>query len=155
PHVFGGDVGSGWIERLAEENDNLRAAFDFCEADERRAESALRLTAALHWYWFTRVHLREGQARTLAALRRKELASPRLRARALTAAGYAAMWIGDDAIMPALGPEILALVHELDDNELYAYALCGLGAAAVNRGANKAARPLLGEAVARARAQGN
>jgi non-specific serine/threonine protein kinase len=154
PHIFGGESDRALIGRLERENDNLRAAFAFCEADERRAESALRLVAALHWFWFARGHLREGRARVAAALPRRALAAPAVRARALAAAGYVAMWVGDYADMPVLLGESLSLARELGDRALGAYALCGLGAAATIEGDAAAARTRLTEAAALAREPG-
>jgi tetratricopeptide (TPR) repeat protein len=151
PHIFGGDSDRGWIDRLDEENDNLRAALDLCEADERRAEPALRLAAGLHWFWFARGHLREAHVRITGALRRRALAPARVRVRALTAAGSLAMWVGDYAAMSGLLTEGLALARELGDLQLTAYALAGLGAAGVNAGDTAAALPLLVEAAALAR----
>ena len=42
----------GWQERLAEDLGNLRAAADWFEQDPDAIEDALRLAAALHWFWF-------------------------------------------------------------------------------------------------------
>jgi non-specific serine/threonine protein kinase len=156
PHIFGGD-GREWVDRLEEEHDNLRAAFDFCEADPRdarRAEAALRLASALHWFWFARGHLREARERMDAALRRRALASPTVRARALVASGPLAMWVGD---FTAMGPPLregLAIARNLGDLWLSGYALANLTAAAVNTGDTAAARGLAAEAVATARAAG-
>jgi non-specific serine/threonine protein kinase len=160
PHVFGGEGDRTWIGRLEEENDNLRAAFDTCEAgmaagDARRAEAALRLVASLHWFWFARGHLREGRAWTAAALAHRKRAPAEVRALALAAAGYVAMWVGDYAGMAPVLHESLACAREIGDRRLSAYALSGLGAAAITQGDPASALPLLGESVALSRAEGD
>jgi non-specific serine/threonine protein kinase len=151
PHIFGGEVDREWIRRLDEEHDNLRAAFDWCEADGERVGFALRLASAVHWFWFARSHLREGHKRLTAALARRERAPLRDCARALSAAGYLAMWMGNYAAMSPLLNESLAIARRLDDQRLAALAQCGLGAAAVLSGDAAAARPPLEEAAAHAR----
>src|SRR5205823_2564575 len=143
-----GATNGAWIDRLEEENDNLRAALDFCEEDDSRAEAELRLVAGLHWFWFARGHLREGHARIGAAVARRASAAPRVRARALAAAGYVAMWVGEFSAMSALIEESLGLARELGDLRLRAYALTGIGAAATLGGDPAAARPRFEEAVA-------
>jgi non-specific serine/threonine protein kinase len=153
PHIFGGENDRVWIDLLEEENDNLRAAFDHCQAGERRAEAELRLVAALHWFWFARGHLREGRDRIASALRKRAGAPAAARARALAAAGFVALWIGDYAAMPAVLEEALAIARGLGDRKLCSYALSGIGAAAAVRGDAAAARPFLEEAVALAREQ--
>ncbi len=151
PHIFGGEAGGTFIHRLEIENDNLRAALDFCHGDPRRAEAALRLCAAVHWFWFARGQLREAHARMGAALRLKALASPGTRARALAAAAILALWVGEFSDMHALATESVTLARDLGDVRTTGYALCALGAAAVNRGDPAAARVLLAEAVTLAR----
>ena len=156
PHIFGGDGDRGWIDRLQEENDNLRAAFDFCQApgdDARRAEAALRLATGVHWFWFARGHLREARAYMTAALGRRSRVPTPVRARALAAASSLAMWVGDFAGMSTLATESLALARDLGDPQISAYALTVLAAATVNSGDAASALPLLTEAVALARAQ--
>ncbi|WP_026332399.1 tetratricopeptide repeat protein [Deinococcus apachensis] len=56
-----------WLERLSTEHDNLRAALAWL-LERRDAGAALRLAAALHWFWYVRGHHREGLALLEAAL---------------------------------------------------------------------------------------
>jgi non-specific serine/threonine protein kinase len=151
PHIFGGASDREWMRRLDEEHDNLRAAFDWCEADGERVEFALRLASALHWFWFARSHLREGHKRVTASLAHRERAPLHVCARSLSAAGFLAMWMGSYAEMRSLLEESLAIARRLDDPRATAYAQCGLGAAAVLRGDGATARPSLEEAAALAR----
>src|SRR5207302_1652825 len=60
----------GWQERLAEDLGNLRAAADWFEQDPAGGEDSLRLTTALHWFWFGLGHYREARRRLEAALAR-------------------------------------------------------------------------------------
>ncbi len=152
PRIFGGESDRVRIQRLEGENDNLRAAFDWCHADEARAEAALSLAASLHWFWFARGHLREGRARMAASLPLRARAAPLVRAQALAAAGYLAMWVGDYDGMRGHLRECLALARALGDPRLSAYALTGLGAADSLLGDPAAARGALASAVALARA---
>jgi predicted ATPase/DNA-binding SARP family transcriptional activator len=45
-----------WIDRLEREHDNLRAALEWSFTEEGGAEAALRLTAALGWFWWVQTH---------------------------------------------------------------------------------------------------
>jgi predicted ATPase len=66
PHLFAADQ-IAWLERLALEHDNLRAAIDFA-MERADAPTALRLVTALRSFWYTRGHYDEGRQRTLRAL---------------------------------------------------------------------------------------
>ncbi|MEV0378815.1 BTAD domain-containing putative transcriptional regulator [Nonomuraea sp. NPDC050643] len=52
---------TGWIERLTAERDDFAAALRWV-LDERDTESALRLCAALNWYWWMRGYRQESAA---------------------------------------------------------------------------------------------
>jgi non-specific serine/threonine protein kinase len=60
--VWGAD-GATWIERLAVEHDNVRAALSWSLADTTResAEAGLRLAVAAQNFWFVRDYLIEGR----------------------------------------------------------------------------------------------
>src|SRR6185503_15069234 len=58
--LFNGPEQSTWLERLANDHDNLRAALRFT-LEHKDAEAALRLCVALWRFWFWRGHLREGR----------------------------------------------------------------------------------------------
>jgi predicted ATPase len=83
-----------WLERLAVEYDNLRAALEwFSERGE--AEHDLRLAGALGLFWQLRFHWRQGRARLEAALVRSGNISEAARAKALAAAAHLTRSIGD------------------------------------------------------------
>jgi predicted ATPase/DNA-binding SARP family transcriptional activator len=71
------------LRRLRDEQPNLRAALNWLEADPARHDDALRLAAALGWFWTLGRHL-EGRE-VLRRLITKPARSPQVRARALQA----------------------------------------------------------------------
>ncbi|HET7339678.1 MAG TPA: adenylate/guanylate cyclase domain-containing protein [Candidatus Dormibacteraeota bacterium] len=94
PNLFGSEQ-KKWLDRLALDNDNFRAAFDWVisRGDARRA---LLLGAAYWRFWQMRGHLREGRARLEAILAMPGARDDRAaRARGLEAAGGVAYWQGD------------------------------------------------------------
>lgn len=108
PHVFA--FSAQWLDRLADEHDNLRAALDHLdELDE--TQDALRLAGALQRFWIVRGHLAEGRRRLegLLALDERPTAP---RAKALNGAGLLAINTGDPAAARRLAQEALEL-HEL------------------------------------------
>ena len=73
-----------WSSRLDRDHDDLRAALDWLS--NTNPEAALGLAGTLGWFWFTRGHLSEGEARLKAALMVSG-ANAQDRMRALTASG--------------------------------------------------------------------
>ena len=89
PGLYGPDA-PAWIERLEVEHDNLRAALDWAlgpAAGQGQAARGLRLAGALEYFWFLRVHRREGLARLQQALAHTDDAPSAARAQALYSAG--------------------------------------------------------------------
>jgi non-specific serine/threonine protein kinase len=91
PEVLGPDQ-ARWHAHLETEHDNLRAALA-CYVQAGDAAAALRLAAALRWFWYRRRHWDEGYA-----LPARVLALPgaqartAVRAEVLEGAGLFAMW---------------------------------------------------------------
>ena len=83
-----------WLDRLDEENDNIRAAVSWAVA-AGEIELALRLAGALVRFWSTRGLMREGRARLSEALAAPGSVAPATLAKAHFAAGYAAVGEGD------------------------------------------------------------
>lgn len=132
-----------WLHRLEAEHDNLRAALARALAQAGDDSSAaLRLAAALHWFWFVRGYWSEGRewlAKALATDKplpappspdreREEGGVPLLsaRARALNAAGLLAWYQGDVAVARALLEESVTLCRQTTDQHNLAYALAYL-----------------------------
>ena len=115
---------SEWSDRLERDHDDLRAALDWL--GEHDAEGELRLAGALGWFWLSHSHIAEGRRRVSRALT-AAAADSRLRARALTAAGVLAAWLGDVDDGRAELEEALELWRRLGDEAELASALDALG----------------------------
>jgi predicted ATPase/DNA-binding winged helix-turn-helix (wHTH) protein len=89
---LGGRRQAGWHARLETEHDNLRAALTW-SVQTGDAERALRLVAALHWFWYRRRYWEEGYAWPARVLALPGAQEPTpLRARVLESAALFAMW---------------------------------------------------------------
>jgi len=102
-------------DELAPDQDNLRAALDWLEANDR--PRAMQLAGALFWFWYVRGHHSEGLARVdqLLAYSRHGSA-PADVARALLSAGAFAHFQGRTSVkLPRLN-EALALFRTLGDH---------------------------------------
>ena len=126
---------AAWLDRLALDHDNLRAALDWCLGAPERAEHGLRAGAALLHFWLIRGHAREAHQRLAALLSCPGAQRPSPgRSRALVAAGLLALWQGgDDAAAERLLEESLTLCHTLGDRRGTADALRVLGELAQRR----------------------
>ena len=145
-----------WLDRLALDHDNLRAALDWLvQAGE--VTKALRLATALRYFWRVRGHYREGGERLRQILARPEAAltsSPSdtllatVRARALNAAGYLQWVQGNTVAAQNLLQEALTLGRAVPDAAATAFALRYLGLAANARQEQTTARQFLEESLA-------
>ncbi len=108
-----------WLERLEQEHDNLRAALEWAledAADEQatmRRDIALRLSAALWYFWWMRGHYSEARTFLEQVLTRSEGASVSLRVKVLQACANAALYQDDYARVEVLAEQSLALYREL------------------------------------------
>jgi DNA-binding SARP family transcriptional activator len=127
PHLFGGAGNPSWVVRVDHEVSNLRAASEWYLGEEGQGEAALRLLAAIHWYWFTRGRFMEARRELEAAMARSPDAAPRVRAKARAALAFAALWQEDHASVPAMLGDAIPILRELNDPHLLAYALIPLG----------------------------
>jgi predicted ATPase/DNA-binding CsgD family transcriptional regulator len=113
-----------WSARLETEHDNLRAALAWLLAEVDRAEDALRLGGALHWFWYLRGHHREGLRWLEASVAfSREDAPSSARVRALAGAGLFASHLADYPRSRARLRESLAIGRTLGNASDVAYAL--------------------------------
>jgi predicted ATPase/class 3 adenylate cyclase len=88
------DGAVGWLDRLAREHDNVRAALRW-SLDHGEQELGLRLASAIWRFWMQRGHLREGREwfeRLLPAGEAADTVDPGVLAAAHTAAGGIVYW---------------------------------------------------------------
>jgi predicted ATPase/DNA-binding CsgD family transcriptional regulator len=109
-----------WLQRLDMEHDNLRWALEWSKAEN--SDKWLRLTAALHQFWFIRSYFTEGREWLEGALGSVSDAPPSVRAVALCGAGILAWRQGDTKGKP-LFEQSLALFRQSQDRWGTAYAL--------------------------------
>ena len=143
-----------WLERLETEIDNLRAALEWL-IDRQEAESALRMCAALAWFWGIRGYWTEGRTwlqRALDGTARGRLERTPVRMRALQGAGWLAHVQNDGSSARTLLEESLSFAREVDDGHAIAWALHLLGRVTYFEGDLTAASELGHAALALSRA---
>ncbi len=121
-----GTAEAGMLHRLDLEEDNLRAALQWC-VSEARAEEGLRLAAALGGYWYVRARLQEGRAWMEQLLALGYSGSSMTRARALSAIGALMVLQQDPEQATPFLEEGLALTREQGHKELEGWLLNSLG----------------------------
>jgi predicted ATPase/DNA-binding CsgD family transcriptional regulator/transcriptional regulator with XRE-family HTH domain len=145
-----------WYLRVEREHDNLRAAlrwlFDQETPEER--EAAVRLAAALGWFWVIRGYPVEGRRwldKALSRLQTELLGEDHaaLRLRTLLEAGSIFLLQGDFTQARVLQEEALALAQQWRDPTAIAQALTYLGTCAVYAGELVEGVRLLSEAQTR------
>jgi predicted ATPase len=150
-HFYTPDA-AAWISRLAENNDNLRAALRWA-LDGGDADTALRFTAALWSYWYLTGQIAEGRAVTSAVLHRHDsISACRPFARTLLGAGQLALAGGDYRHGRALLDRSIAIHRAVHDARGTAEALLAAGFAARLSDQATEARGLLDQACTLARA---
>jgi tetratricopeptide (TPR) repeat protein len=110
-----------WLHCLAQEMDNIRAAFETWMASSEEKQRALTLASDLRWFWCTQGYWREGSEwleRALNVADAKELYVPAERARALKTLGQLGrMRHGSaEAVLPLL-EESLRIYETLGDQD--------------------------------------
>jgi predicted ATPase/serine/threonine protein kinase/DNA-binding CsgD family transcriptional regulator len=136
-----------WLELLGQEHENLRAALSWF-VKLKEAEKALRLGAALAWFWVACGYLSEGRQWVEKALTESEGVAAYIRGKGLNAAGILACSQGDYRRAATLGEESLTLFRELADQRGIALSLNVLGYVARLRGDYAAARSMCEESLA-------
>ncbi|MGH7338636.1 MAG: ATP-binding protein, partial [Myxococcota bacterium] len=128
--LLGGGHQAAWLDRVAEDRDNLRAALAWF-VRHGPADHGLRLGAALRRFWRSRGYLAEGREWTSALLALLALPGARThtgaRAKALHAAGGFANQQGDYVEARAFFEEGLDIYRELGDLHGIGWGLIYLG----------------------------
>jgi predicted ATPase len=138
-----------WLERLAEEHDNLRAALEWA-ADDGDPDVGLRTGAALWRFWQVRGHLDEGRRR-MERLLGSGLGSAPARAAAELTLARCAFIQGDFAALQRYFQACVPLHRERGDDHSSGFALMIMGAATSTRGDTDQGLALLHEALDLAR----
>jgi predicted ATPase/DNA-binding XRE family transcriptional regulator len=115
-----------WLAQLDAEQENLRTALTWSQAQPDGGETMLRLAAALFWFWFFRGYWTEGQDRLEAALAKSAARIP-ARAACLWGAGVMALYQLNEKTARAHLDASVTLAGEIADRENLGYALINLG----------------------------
>jgi tetratricopeptide (TPR) repeat protein len=139
-----------WLVRLDLDHDNMRTALDWSVG--HRADQAMRLGAALWWFWDLRGRFTEGRERLDVCLRLERPATPSVeersvRARLLNGAGNLASSQSDPRVEARFHLEALAIRRELGDRRGVAGSLNNLGGVAIAQRELELARSLYEESL--------
>jgi predicted ATPase len=154
-HLFGGPLQSEWLSHLDDEHDNIRAALEWSQADNREPDASLRLVVGMWHFWEIHGYLAEGRRWLEAALAATRDVVSDVRAHGLTGAGILAYMQGDYAAAFALHEESLDLHRRLGDASSIALALSNLGNVAMELGDYARARACHEETASLQRMLGN
>lgn len=105
-----------WLDRLATEHDNLRAALAWSFGGHDSA-LGLRLSTSMWLFWYTRGYLSEGRAWLERGIASNGEDATELRAKALDGAGWIAMFQGEYEAAKGLLERGLALYRRLGDED--------------------------------------
>ncbi len=152
---FSGAEQAGWLTRLSDDHDNLRAALNWSHEDPDGASAELTLASGLWRFWEIRGHLAEGAAWLDRALARTGGEISVRRANALTGAGVLAGQRGDHVAAAAFHDASLVLHRELGDPRGIAAACSNAASIAVELGDVERARALYQECIANTEAVGD
>jgi predicted ATPase/class 3 adenylate cyclase len=140
-----------WYDKMELELDNVRAALEWA-LQLPEPEPALKLSGALHWFWFTRGHWQEGRRWLEEALGRPEAQhSSQGRAWALTALGFFHLSGGDYAVGQQLLGDAINVCREIGDRRSLVHALAWRGSLAGLWGDYAGGSKVLEEALALSR----
>ena len=146
----------GWIDRMEQEHDNLRAALEWSMATPGQEDLCLRLAGTLGLFWEARGYFSEGRER-LSALLLTPIAQGRTatHAKLLARAAELAYRQSDYEATIAYAAKSLSIYREVGDQQGIASALIKLANAATEGGDYQATSELLEEALAIWRARGD
>jgi predicted ATPase/transcriptional regulator with XRE-family HTH domain len=143
-----------WVNRLAEEHNNLRGALRWA-VDHHQREAALRMSSALRVFWEVRGYIAEGRSWLAQALELPDPAPIALQAKASLTAGQLALEQHDLPTAQRQLENSLSLHREMGEAAEIAATLSSLGRAAWLQGDNIRARTLYEEALTLHRTQNN
>jgi predicted ATPase/DNA-binding SARP family transcriptional activator len=144
-----------WLQRLADEYDNLRAAFEWSQSEAGDREAGLRLAGALYLFLIVRAPVREPLDWLLRALAAGQAAPAAARLKALAAATMALAMKGEGQRAIALSLERIELCRALGDERALATSLVHVGWTYYELDDFEQAETHLQEALTLARAGGN
>ncbi len=127
-----------WLEKLEEDHDNLRAAMNWCLAND--PEKAIRMAVAVRNYWLVKSHLTEGFEWLKAASETGFEPPADLRFKLLNGLGLAARFRGDFDTAKRAYEDGLTAGIEAGDMAGTALSNRGLGLVAMQQGDLLAAR---------------
>jgi len=148
PHLVGKDQ-KEWLDRLEQEDDNLRSALEW--SLHRAPHLALELGAAQWRFWDTAGRLSEGRSNLDAALRSGHGSPPELVAKGMYGAGCLAEAQDDYEMASDLIDNALSLSRELGDHKSIAMCLDEQAWIALMQNAVAKAEALAEDAVSSAR----
>jgi predicted ATPase/DNA-binding CsgD family transcriptional regulator len=143
--MFSRGVQHGWLERLQQEYENVKAAWQWC-AEQNRWEMALRMGGSLWRFWWARGMLSEGAGVLQWMLAASKNVSDITRARTLFASGVLSGMQGNYGHAEQPCEDSLALFRKLEDRRGIAAALWMLGDVAAMKSDLIIARDRLEEA---------
>jgi predicted ATPase/class 3 adenylate cyclase len=152
PELRGADQ-AAWLQRLATEHDNLRAALAWL-ADSGDEATLLRLASDLWRFWFVRGHLTEGRKWLMRAVEHRDGAVPATLSSALFGASTLAAIAGDVEGARSLAADRLAVCQSMGVEADIASALSNLANVTVTAGDSTGAAELYKQAAAYARRAG-
>jgi len=145
-----------WLQRLAGELDDCRAALAWYKSAAEGTAPGLRLARALQPVWYVRGSFAEGREYLREMLARQDAAEhPAARALALCAAADLAIQMGDLADFQVLVKGATEVARDLTDRYIVGYVLRCRAYLAMCQGASVESRALLEDALALAREEGS
>jgi predicted ATPase/DNA-binding SARP family transcriptional activator len=143
-----------WMDRLDVELDNLRAAVAWSRDTYNDQAVGLPLTTALIWYWYHRLHWREGLRLLESALAGAADVPPAARAGALHGIGVFALYIGDLGLAERRLREAEGIWRATGNERWLSFTLSCLTTIALTNGNPDEAEVLAEECLRAARATG-
>jgi len=144
-----GEEREAWLQRLARELDDCRAALAWFRSAADGTGPGLRLAAALRPVWYVRGSCAEGREHLNEMLAREDIAEyPRARALALLAAAELAMQVGDQRALGVLAEEAVSVARGVGDKYILCTALRAQALSAMAQGAHDEARGFWEKALA-------